>query len=194
MKELLLVSGSPRRRELLTMIDVNYEVYNADIDEARLPDECPEAYVTRLASAKALAGKRATASALPALGADTIVLLEGELLGKPEDRAAARSMLRRLSGKTHTVLTAVAVALDEERIEERLNQTRVTMGAIPDDWVQAYSQLDEPMDKAGAYAVQGLTGQWIKHIDGSYSGVMGLPLFETAELLRWAGLSLRGPA
>ena len=193
-KELLLVSGSPRRRELLTMIDVQFEVYNADIDESRLVDESPQDYVLRLAVEKALAGLAATGTALPALGADTIVLLDGRILGKPVDRAEAQSMLQSLAGREHQVLTAVAVARDAADFRKELNVTRVVMGDIPAPWVAAYAQMDEPMDKAGAYAVQGLAGQWIKHVDGSYSGVMGLPLFETAKLLRWAGLPLLGQA
>ena len=102
-------------------------------------------------------------------------------------------MLRRLSGATHEVLSAVAVLRPDGELRDALNRTRVTFAPIPDAWIDAYCELDEPMDKAGAYAIQGLTAQWVRHIDGSYSGVMGLPVFETAELLRWAGLQANSP-
>ena len=125
--------------------------------------------------------------ALPALGADTIVLLDGRILGKPRDRAEARAMLAALSGNEHEVLTAVAVVSGED-CHEAMNRTRVRFGEVPPDWLDWYVTTGEPMDKAGAYAIQGLCGQWVAHIEGSYSGVMGLPVFETAALLRRAGV------
>lgn len=188
MNELLLVSGSPRRRELLRMIGVPFEAFDADIDETRRPGEGPADYAVRLAGEKARAGIAARGADRPALGADTIVVLDGEILVKPVDRADARVMLGRLSGRTHEVLSAVHVERPDGAARHALNRSRVSFGELPASWVEGYSELDEPMDKAGAYAVQGLFGQWIRHIDGSYSGVMGLPLFETAELLRWAGV------
>jgi septum formation protein len=160
----------------------------ADIDESLLQGEAPHAYVRRLSRAKALAGFTQGGGSLPALGSDTIVLLDGEILGKPESRDEAESMLRRLSGRTHQVYSGVALALDAETVMDALNITAVTFGDMPAEWISQYCQGDEPMDKAGAYAVQGGTGQYIRRIDGSYSGVMGLPLFETADLLRRAGL------
>lgn len=190
--ELLLASASPRRRELLELVGVRYRAWSADIDESRADGEAPDVYVSRLARGKALAGLAAHGTGLPVLGADTVVLLDGDILGKPRDRAEARAMFARLSGRQHEVLTAVAVAVSTESMFEALNRTRVTFGVVPDPWIDHYATLDEPMDKAGAYAVQGLSGQWIRHIDGSYSGVMGLPLFETAGLLRQAGLTLTG--
>lgn len=193
MNELLLVSGSPRRRELLRMIDVPFEVYNADIEEVRQPDETPDAFALRLAREKALAGVAVHGAARPALGADTIVVLAGDILGKPVDRDEARAMLAHLSGATHEVFSAVAVHRPDGELRTALNRTRVTFAPIPPSWIDAYARLDEPMDKAGAYAVQGLTAQWIRHIDGSYSSVMGLPIFETAELLRWAGIQAGSP-
>lgn len=193
MKELLLVSGSPRRRELLRMIDVPFVVFDADIDETRRPNEPPEDLALRLARQKAEAGVAARGPHRPALGADTIVVLDGEILVKPPDRDAARAMLTRLSGATHEVLSAVAVLRPDGEARDALNRTWVTFGDVPADWIDAYCRTDEPMDKAGAYAIQGLAAQWVRHIDGSYSGVMGLPLFETAELLRWAGLENHGP-
>ena len=194
MNELLLVSGSPRRRELLRMIDVPFEVYNADIEEIRRPGEAPDAFALRLAGEKALAGIEVHGTDRPALGADTIVVLDGEILGKPADRDEARTMLGRLSNATHEVFSAVAVHRPDGEVRTALNRSRVSFATIPQPWIDAYARLDEPMDKAGAYAVQGLTAQWIRHIDGSYSGVMGLPIFETAELLRWAGIQAGSPA
>jgi septum formation protein len=193
MSDLLLVSGSPRRRELLEMIAVPFEVFNADIDEARRSDEAPDRYALRLAREKALAGIAVKGSARPALGADTIVLLAGEILGKPVDRADARALLGRLAGATHEVYSAVCVVRPDGQSREVLSRSRVTLGSIPGAWMDAYAQLDEPMDKAGAYAIQGIAGQWVAHLEGSYSGVMGLPLFETGELLRWAGVKALSP-
>ncbi len=193
MNELLLVSGSPRRRELLRMIDMPFVAHDADIDERRRPGEAPDALALRLAAEKARAGVAVHGTDRPALGADTIVLLDDDILCKPASRADARGMLRRLSGATHEVLSAIAVLRPDGALRDALNRTRVTFGVIPDDWIDAYCELDEPMDKAGAYAIQGLTAQWVRHIDGSYSGVMGLPVFETAELLRWAGLQASSP-
>ncbi len=185
---IILASGSPRRRELLKQLAVTFTVAAADIDESITGGEKPQDYVLRLAREKALAGFKQAGGTIPALGSDTIVLLGGEILGKPESRNEAENMLQRLSGQTHHVYSAVAVALQEDNVLDTLNITAVTFGEMPAEWIKQYCQSDEPMDKAGAYAVQGGTGQYICRIDGSYSGVMGLPLFETAELLRRAGL------
>jgi septum formation protein len=185
---ILLASGSPRRRELLKQLAVNFEVAAADIDESLIKGETPRDYVMRLSRAKALAGYTQNGGDLPALGSDTIVLLDGKILGKPQSRADAEMMLQRLSGCTHEVYSGVALAVNAETVLDNLNITAVTFGDMPLWWIKKYCQGDEPMDKAGAYAVQGGTGQYISRIDGSYSGVMGLPLFETAELLRRAGL------
>ena len=185
---ILLASGSPRRRELLKQLAVTFKVAAADIDESIIDGETPEDYVVRLAREKALAGFEQNGGLMPALGSDTIVLLDGQILGKPETRAEAESMLQSLSGQTHQVYSAVALALEADNVLDTLNITAVTFGKMPVQWIRQYCQGDEPMDKAGAYAVQGGTGQYIRRIEGSYSGVMGLPLFETAELLRRAGL------
>ena len=185
---ILLASGSPRRRELLKQLAVTFKVAAADIDESITDGEAPEDYVVRLAREKALVGFEKNGGQLPALGSDTIVLLDGQILGKPESRAEAESMLQSLSGQTHQVYSAVALALEADNVLDTLNITAVTFGKMPIQWIKQYCQGDEPMDKAGAYAVQGGTGQYIRRIEGSYSGVMGLPLFETAELLRRAGL------
>ena len=186
--KILLASGSPRRRELLAQLPIDFEVLAMDVDESYIEGESPSGHVTRLARAKALAGFSHNKGRLPALGSDTIVLLDGEILGKPATRRDAESMLGRLSGRSHQVYSAVALAVNAEILLEALNVTTVTFAEMPAAWIRQYCQTDEPMDKAGAYAVQGGTGQFISHIDGSYSGVMGLPLFETAALLRGAGL------
>ena len=185
---ILLASGSPRRRELLKQLAVTFKVAAADIDESVIDGEAPEDYVVRLAREKAQTGFEQNGGLMPALGSDTIVLLDGRILGKPETRAEAESMLQSLSGQTHHVYSAVALALKPDNVMDTLNITAVTFGKMPSQWIKQYCQSDEPMDKAGAYAVQGGTGQYIRRIEGSYSGVMGLPLFETAELLRRAGL------
>lgn len=194
MRKLLLVSGSPRRRELLTMIAIPFDVFNADIEEVRQPGESPGAYASRLAREKALAGISMRGGGRPALGADTIVVLDGDILEKPRDRADARAMLSRLSGAMHEVYSAVCVVCVDGEILQALNVSQVTMGAIPESWMDAYAQMDEPMDKAGAYAIQGVAGQWVAHLEGSYSGVMGLPVYETGELLRQAGVKANSPA
>jgi septum formation protein len=185
---ILLASGSPRRHDLLKQLDVSFSIAAANIDEAMNKGETPKNYVLRMAREKALAGLEQTMGLMPSLGSDTIVLLDNRVLGKPESRAEAESMLQALSGQTHQVYSSVAVALSPDQVLETLNITAVTFGKMPPGWIKKYCQSNEPMDKAGAYAVQGGTGQFIRRIEGSYSGVMGLPLFETAELLRKAGI------
>lgn len=185
---ILLASGSPRRHELLKQLDVSFSIAAANIDESMHEGESTEKYVLRMAREKALAGLEQTMGLMPSLGSDTIVLLNDRVLGKPESRAEAESMLQALSGQTHHVYSSVAIALSPDQVLETLNITAVTFGEMPETWIKKYCQSNEPMDKAGAYAVQGGTGQYIRRIEGSYSGVMGLPLFETAELLRKAGV------
>ena len=185
---IILASGSPRRRELLKQLAVNFEVAAADIDESYIQGETPRDYVMRLSREKAMAGFDQSGAGLPVMGSDTIVLLDGEILGKPESRLEAETMLQRLSGRTHEVYSGVALVVNPASVLDTLNITAVTFGEMPLAWIRQYCQTEEPMDKAGAYAVQGATGQYIRRIEGSYSGVMGLPLFETAELLRRAGL------
>lgn len=182
-KKIILASRSPRRVELLAQLGVQCEIVPADIDESSLPGEDPAVYVQRLAQAKALAiaachGERG----LTILAADTTVALGQEILGKPADAAEAMAMLSRLSGSVHWVHTAVAVYQDGG-VRCLLNSTRVEMMKVPAESLQAYVDSGEPMDKAGAYGIQGRAGAWISRIDGSYSGVMGLPLHETAQLL-----------
>jgi len=185
---IVLASASPRRHELLRQLDVTFSVAPADVDETITSGEAPDDYVLRLARAKALAGFARAGEHAPSLGADTIVVLNGEILGKPVSRKDARDMLQRLSGQTHQVYSAVALATGGSRVSDRLNVTAVTFAELPPSWIRRYCDGGEPMDKAGAYAIQGQAGRFIKCIKGSYSGVMGLPLHETAELLAEAGL------
>ena len=184
-----LASGSPRRRELLQQIGVPFRVVATAVDEAVLRSEAPRAYVTRLAAAKADAGWRSSrdATAPPVLAADTAVVLDGKILGKPADREDAESMLRQLSGRTHEVLTAIALRT-ASGLQSRISRSEVTFRSIAADEAQAYWETGEPSDKAGAYAIQGRAAIFVADLRGSYSGVMGLPLFETAELLSDAGV------
>lgn len=185
---LILASGSPRRSELLSLIGVKFEVVVTDIDESVVTGESPQDYACRLATEKALAGQQLSGHRLPSLGADTIVLLDGRILGKPVDRQHAAKMLESLSGRDHEVLSAVAVASAQGQVEVMLNVTKVTFSELSGQFITSYCAGDEPLDKAGAYAIQGELGMYISSIEGSYTGVMGLPLFETGVLLRSAGI------
>jgi septum formation protein len=184
-----LASGSPRRRELLRQIGVSFRVIGADLDETALPGEAPLAYVSRLAQAKAAAGweRSCDSGGAPVLAADTAVVLEGEILGKPRGLEDAIAMLLRLSGRTHEVLTAVAVRTSQG-IEATVSRSKVTFRSIDLREARAYWETGEPSDKAGAYAIQGYAAIFVRDLQGSYSGVMGLPLFETAALLEAAGI------
>jgi septum formation protein len=194
--QLYLASSSPRRRELLAQIGVVVEVVSQDVSENRLDGESPESYVKRLALEKARSGLAGLGdrSFLPVLGADTAVVVENEVLGKPVDKADALAMLQRLSGRSHRVLSAVAVVrrddLGQDREDVRLSESVVEFRAITEKECEAYWHTGEPMDKAGAYAIQGLAAVFIDRIEGSYSGVMGLPLFETGELLQLFGIEI----
>jgi septum formation protein len=193
-----LASKSPRRQELLRQIGVDFtpllmrEAAGRPRDIVEIPraDEPPLEYVKRLARAKAsvgwdVMGRRGLAPK-PMLGADTEVVQDGTVLGKPSDAAGAVEMLRRLSGQTHQVSTAVAVRWDKE-ININVSSSRVSFRALTDDEIERYVATGEPFDKAGAYAIQGRGAAFVSHLEGSYSGVMGLPLFETAELLAKMG-------
>jgi septum formation protein len=184
--DLVLASASPRRRELLRQIGVKFRVVPADVDETVRPGERPAEYVVRLARAKALEVLRREGQGLPVLGSDTSVILDGDILCKPLDRADAERMLGLLSGRTHEVYSAVALALSPEQVLERLNVTRVTFAELEPAWIRAYCASGDPMDKAGAYGVQGRAAEKISNIEGSFYGVMGLPLFETSQLLEAA--------
>jgi septum formation protein len=181
---LVLASASPRRRELLQQLGVPHEVLAVDVDETPLPDESARQLVTRLALAKAQEGYRRAGAARPALGSDTVVVVDEVVFGKPLDRADGLRMLAALSGRRHQVLTAVALATGTGRIEQALSHTEVTMRDITAAEAAAYWETGEPLGKAGGYAIQGRGALFIEHIGGSYSGVMGLPLYETAQLLR----------
>jgi len=183
---LCLASVSPRRRELLSQIGVSHIVAGADIDEAVLPGETPHAYVTRLAREKALAIRRA-GQQLPVLAADTTVVVDGNIFGKPRDREHAVYMLGELAGRAHEVLTAVALA-NSHGVSERMSSSTVRFRQISPEECVAYWETGEPRDKAGGYAIQGLGAVFVESLSGSYSGVMGLPLFETGELLQAAGI------
>ncbi len=188
---LYLASASPRRRELLAQIGLACIQLPMDIDETVLPDESPADYVLRLAVAKARAGwARVAAEGLPArplLAADTTVTVDGEILGKPADAFEARAMLQRLSGRSHEVLTAVAVC-QGARADSALSVSRVELLPLTAAMLDGYIASGEPFDKAGGYGIQGLAGLFAQRLDGSFTGVMGLPLFETGRLLAAFGL------
>jgi septum formation protein len=184
-----LASQSPRRRELLQQIGVSHEVLQVSVDETPRTGEAAAEYVLRLALAKAEAGARQSRR-LPVLAADTAVVLGDRILGKPADRTEAIAMLQCLAGRTHKVLTGVA--LHHGRSDSRLSVSRVTFRPISEQEALAYWATGEPADKAGGYGIQGRGALFISQLQGSYSGVMGLPLFETAELLQRAGVKLLG--
>ncbi|MDR2172801.1 MAG: Maf family nucleotide pyrophosphatase [Burkholderiales bacterium] len=192
-----LASQSPRRQALLSQIGVPFEVLTLDeaaIAEVPLPGEAPTAYVQRMAHAKAIAGMQLCQKQLPeplpvlaVLGADTEVVLENRIFGKPQDRQNAAAMLCALSGKTHEVISAVALCLPARKgrateLVDRVVVSRVTFKTLRNEEIERYLDSDEPFGKAGAYAIQGHAGAFVTHLEGSYSGVVGLPLFETMQL------------
>ena len=195
-KRIYLASRSPRRAELLQQLGITFEILPSDIDESVVEGESPANYVTRLAREKAeaclisLQSNKATTLA-PILAADTTVSIDGVILGKPESDEDAYAMLARMSGRQHEVHTGIAVAT-ESGIEVALSTTYVQMGNLSDADIRAYIATGEPHDKAGAYGIQGLAGTFIRHIEGSYSGVMGLPIYETSLLLKNAGVQILG--
>lgn len=188
-----LASRSPRRRELLRQIGVRHEVLllresggRLDVDETPRPGESPQDYAQRIACAKADVGWQRVIERhiphYPVLGADTTVILDDEILGKPLGLNAAMDMLGRLAGRSHQVVTAVSVTY-EDRCEALLSTSTVKFKSLSEREILAYTSSGEPFDKAGGYAIQGRAATFIEHLEGSYSGVMGLPLFETAQLL-----------
>lgn len=197
---LYLASQSPRRRQLLDQIGVAHELLlpgddeDAEALEAVQAGESPDDYVQRVTLAKlqaALARRaRRQRPAGAVLCADTTVTLDGDILGKPQDAAHALAMLRRLSGREHRVLTAVALGEPDGRLSAALSVSTVRFEPVPEGRLQAYVASGEPMGKAGSYAIQSQAAAWISHISGSYSGIMGLPLHETARLLAAAGWAL----
>ena len=180
--KIYLASGSPRRQELLAQLGVAFEKIGPGIEEQRRPQESAQQYVTRLAREKAQAGVAMVDQDLPVLGADTIVILNGEVLEKPRDAAHAAEMLGKLSGETHQVMTAVALA-DRQNTLDALVVTDVTFRVLSEHDIAGYVASGEPLDKAGAYGIQGLGGCFVRKINGSYHAVVGLPLVETYELL-----------
>jgi len=194
MSTLCLASQSPRRATLLLQAGYDFQVFAPHVDESPHSTESPTALVERLSAAKAQAAfLAATAEGIGApvlLGADTIVVLNGQVLGKPQNRRDAIEMLLGLSGKTHEVITAVTVASPGSEAT-RVVCSRVTFCPLPLSLVQAYCQGEEPLDKAGAYAIQGQAAVFVKRLEGSYSAVMGLPLHETSELLAGVGVHPR---
>jgi septum formation protein len=187
--QLVLASASPRRQELLQQIGVSFNVSPVDIDESPLMDESPATYVERLALEKARAGWESSDKTLPVLGSDTVVVIDGQILGKPRDRAHGIEMLQQLSGRDHMVMTAVALVREQET-GIRLSESKVVFADIPYDGLIRYWESGEPADKAGGYAIQGKAAVFIRRLEGSFSGVMGLPLNETAQLLTSFGIDL----
>lgn len=199
-RRIYLASRSLRRRELLRQIGVGHELLllredpkrGVDVDETPHAGEAPRDYALRVAAAKAavgldIAARRAGIGLKPVLAADTTIALDDAVIGKPADAADAKRILQALSGRSHVVITAVAMAY-AERLEIRVSVSTVVMGTIDDAVIERYIATGEPMDKAGAYAVQGRAAAFITHIEGSYSGIMGLPLAETADLLAAFGI------
>ena len=197
MPVLYLASKSPRRKEILAGMGIDdIEIVHAgpavltafEGDEVQHADEPPEEYVVRTASGKARQAMQRIAAegkpALPVLAADTVVICEGKILGKPADQEEAAQFMQRLSGRTHEVRTAVVVNDGKsDELHVAVSVSQVTFAKLTEAQIKAYVQTDEPYDKAGGYAVQGLAGLFIEHIAGSYSGIMGLPVYETAQLL-----------
>lgn len=184
---LYLASASPRRRELLSQLEVPFELVLPQVEEQRQPSETAVDYVQRLARDKATAGAAMAAESLPVLAGDTIVVLDGDVLEKPIDKADGLAMLRRLSGRSHQVMTAMALAW-QDNLEVVLVTTEVSFRPLSDTDIERYWASGEPTDKAGGYGIQGLGGRFVSRINGSYSAVVGLPLVETEALLRRGGV------
>ncbi len=180
---LYLASQSPRRRELLSQLGYDFEQFSVDLDETPLNNELPDDLVVRLAIEKAKAGVAHKNTTVPVLGSDTVVVINNQALGKPRDEADFTEMMQMLSGHTHQVLTAVAIA-NQNKVLHRLVSTDVTFKSLSEAEIKAYWQSGEPTDKAGGYGIQGLGGRFVTHISGSYFAVMGLPLYETDQLVK----------
>ena len=184
--QIILASASPRRKELLDQIKVIYKVYPVDLDETPLPNETPLDYVQRLAAEKSAACKAKLNTEIPVLAADTAVYWEGVIMGKPKNQADCLAMLMQLSGKTHQVYSAISLRGREHT--QAVSITEVTFRCLTEREILDYWHSGEPVDKAGSYAIQGIGGVFVESIKGSFSGVVGLPLFETAELLSKQGI------
>lgn len=182
LQPIYLASASPRRRELLTQLNVEFLQFSVDADESILENEVAIKHVERLARLKAQSGVALGYHDRPVLGSDTIVVINGEILGKPKNKQDALVMLTKLSGQTHQVMTAIAVA-DEKNVLSEVVVTDVTFKVLNAAEIEAYWHSGEPEDKAGSYGIQGLGGRFVSHLSGSYFAVVGLPLFETERLL-----------
>ena len=178
-----LASHSPRRAELLEQIAVPFSLVNASIEEKREAGESAENYVLRLALEKAQAGFENSDRTKPVLGADTVVVIDSQVLEKPADQLHAKKMLQQLSGRTHQVLTAIAL-LDSQSVKTQLVKTNVSFKVLSEQEIDDYWLTGEPLDKAAGYAIQGVAGKFVTAIHGSYSAVVGLPLYETAQLIK----------
>ncbi|MFL3650527.1 MAG: Maf family protein [Pseudoalteromonas sp.] len=178
-----LASASPRRKELLSQLGIEFTQFSVDADESPLPNEQPRALVERLARLKAQSGVALGYTDRPVLGSDTVVVIDNQSLGKPRDKDDFTATLKRLSGNTHQVLTAVAFA-SETDVVSCVVSTDVTFKTLTDQEISDYWESKEPQDKAGGYGIQGLGGRFVTHIAGSYFAVVGLPLYETEQLLQ----------
>ena len=186
--QIILASASPRRKELLDQIKVTYKVYPVDLDETPMPDETPLHYVLRLAAEKSAECLAQLNTEIPVLAADTAVILDQLIMGKPNDQVDALAMLKQLSGKTHRVYSAISLRGREH--SQAVSITEVTFRHLTEQEMLDYWRSGEPLDKAGSYAIQGMGGVFVESIKGSFSGVVGLPLFETAQLLSKQGIEL----
>ena len=184
-----LASSSPRRAELLCQIGVQFHILDVEVDESKNTTESAQQYVGRMAETKAKTGASLVSVDAPVIAADTIVTIDGKILGKPGDASRCREMLAQLSGRQHQVLSAVALSYEGD-IKLRISQNRVSFRQLQATEIETYCLSQEPLDKAGAYAIQGRAAIFIDHLEGSYSSVMGLPLFETADLLKQAGIAV----
>ena len=192
--QIILASASPRRRELLAQIGIEAKVQSVDIDETQKNGESVMDFVERLALEKAQCGFDTidNEEELPVLGSDTIVEIDGEVLGKPENSQHAKTMLQQLSGQKHTVHTSVAIVTKDKTVLDT-NSSQVYFKALDDDEIDSYIATGESDDKAGAYAIQGIAAQFVEKLNGSFSGVMGLPLYETVRLLKQCGVTVLRP-
>ena len=186
--QIILASASPRRKELLDQIKVTYKVHPVDLDETPLPNETPLDYVQRLAAEKSAACIAQLKTEIPVLAADTAVILGNVIMGKPKNQADALAMLTQLSGKNHQVYSAISLRGCEH--SQAVSITEVTFRRLTEREMLDYWRSGEPVDKAGSYAIQGMGSMFVESIKGSFSGVVGLPLFETAELLSKQGIEL----
>ncbi|MEQ1636117.1 MAG: Maf family protein [Methylococcales bacterium] len=189
MAQIILASASPGRRELLDQIGIRYRVQAADVDETAFAGETPLAYVGRIAAAKSAWVQSCHKTDLPILAADTSVVCNGRILGKPLDEADAANMLQHLSGCTHQVYTALSLRASAEHWQS-VSVTDVTFKTLSKAEIRAYWKTGEPVDKAGSYAIQGLASVFVTAIQGSFSGVVGLPIFETVSLLAQVGIKI----